>query len=44
MLSKMADQMNGDPEKTNFVLQGVPVTTKRQISSTMNANVSLIIC
>ena len=42
-LSEMVDQMNGDPEKTNFVLQGMPVTTKGQISSTMNVDVSLII-
>ncbi|CAF1327049.1 unnamed protein product [Rotaria sp. Silwood1] len=37
-LSKMADQMNGDPEKTNFVLQGVSVTTKGQISNNMNVD------
>ena len=39
-LSKMADQMNGDPEKTNFVLQGVSVNTKGQISSNINGDVS----
>ncbi|CAM4940035.1 unnamed protein product [Rotaria socialis] len=37
-LSKMADQMNGDPEKTNFVLQNVSVTTKGHCSSTINAD------
>ena len=28
-LSKMADEMNGNPEKTNFVLQNVSVSPKR---------------
>ncbi|CAF3760562.1 unnamed protein product, partial [Rotaria sp. Silwood1] len=37
-LSKMADQMNGDPDKTNFILQGVSVTSKGQISSNMNVD------
>ncbi|CAF1029304.1 unnamed protein product [Rotaria sordida] len=37
-LSKMADQMNGDPEKTNFVLKAVSVTSKGHISSNMNVD------
>ena len=43
-LSQMADQMNDDPEKTNFVLQGVSVTSKEQISSNMSVDVSMIVC
>jgi hypothetical protein len=34
-LSKMADNMNKDPDKTNFVLQHVSVTSKGQCSSTI---------
>ncbi len=34
-LSKMADDMNKDPDKTNFILQNVSVTTKGQCSSTI---------
>ena len=45
-LSKMADEMNQDPDKTNYVLQHVSVTSKGQINSTLvddekNAAVSL---
>ena len=43
-LSEMADQMNDGPEKTNFVLQDVSVTTKGQISSNMSVDVSVIVC
>lgn len=31
----MADEMNQDPDKTNFVLQHVSVTSKGQINSTL---------
>ena len=34
-LSKMADDMNQDPDKTNFVLQNVSVTSKGQYTSTL---------
>ena len=43
-LSKMADQMNDDPEKTNFVLHGVSVTTEEPISNNMSIDVSMIVC
>ena len=43
-LSKMADQMNDGPEKTNFVLQDVSVTTKGLIPSNMSVGVSMIVC
>ena len=39
-LSKMADEMNGDPEKTNFVFQNVSVSQKGQCTSSIDSNVS----
>ncbi|CAF3851389.1 unnamed protein product, partial [Rotaria magnacalcarata] len=33
VLSKLADEMNGDPEKKNFVLQNVSVTAKGHITN-----------
>jgi hypothetical protein len=41
-LSKMADEMNGDPEKTNFVFQKVSVSQKGQCTSSINIDVSRI--
>jgi hypothetical protein len=38
-LSKMADDMNKNPDKTNFVLQNVSVTPKGQFSSTIPEDV-----
>lgn len=38
-LSKMADDMNKDPDKTNFVLQNVSVTSKGQFSSKLSEKV-----
>ncbi|CAF3453118.1 unnamed protein product, partial [Rotaria sp. Silwood2] len=35
-LSKLADDMNGDPDKTNFVLYQVSVTPKAHFSSTID--------
>ena len=40
LLSKMADEMNADPDKTNFVLKNVLVTPKGQITSSLEMNVS----
>ena len=39
-LSKMADEMNGHPEKTNFVFQNVSVSQKGQCTSSMDSDVS----
>ena len=38
-LSKMADEMNQDPDKTNFVLQNVSVTSKGHCTSTLSEEV-----
>ena len=38
-LSKMADDMNKDPDKTNFILQHVSVSAKGQCSSSLVAEV-----
>jgi hypothetical protein len=35
ILSKMADDMNKDPDKTNFILKNVSVTSKGQCNSTI---------
>lgn len=39
-LSKLAEEMNGDPDKTNFILHNVSVTTKGQIVNNLNMDVS----
>lgn len=39
-LSKLAEKMNGDPDKTNFVLKNVLVTTKGQFTSAIDIDVS----
>lgn len=41
MLSKMADAMNNDPDKTNFVLKNVSVTSKGHLNSSIEINVSI---
>ncbi|CAF2060447.1 unnamed protein product, partial [Rotaria magnacalcarata] len=38
VLSKLADQMNGDPEKKNFVLQNVSVTAKGHITNAIETD------
>ena len=42
VLSKLADEMNGDPEKKNFVLQNVSVTAKGHITHAIEIDVSNI--
>ena len=39
-LSKMADDMDGDPEKTNFVFQTVSVSQKGQCTGSIDGDVS----
>jgi hypothetical protein len=39
-LSKMAHEMNSDPNKSNFVLKNVSVTSKAQLKSTIDDEVS----
>lgn len=38
-LSKMANEMNQDPDKTNFVLQHVAVSSKGELTSTLSEEV-----
>ena len=38
-LSKMADEMNKDPDKTNFILQHVSISAKGHCSSSMDIEV-----
>lgn len=40
LLSKMAEEMNANPDKTNFVLRNVVVTSKGQVNSGLPADVS----
>ncbi|CAF3639113.1 unnamed protein product [Rotaria sp. Silwood1] len=40
-LSKLADDMNGDPDKTNFVLSQVSVTPKAHFNSTIDLDLYL---
>lgn len=40
-LSKLADDMNSDPDKTNFILKNVQVTSKGQLKSTLELDVSI---
>ena len=40
LLSKMADEMNADPDKTNEVLKNVTMTSKGQFNSSLNTGVS----
>ena len=40
ILSKRADDMNGDPEKTNFVFQSVSVSQKGQCTGSIDGDVS----
>ncbi|CAF0914832.1 unnamed protein product [Adineta steineri] len=35
-LSKLAEQMNGDPEKTNYILQNVTVTSHASVTDKLN--------
>jgi hypothetical protein len=42
LLAKMAEEMNGDPDKTNFVLKNVLVSPQGQITSTMDIDVSKV--
>jgi hypothetical protein len=39
-LAKLAEEMNGNPDKTNFVLQNVSVTPQGQISSKLDIQVN----
>ncbi len=39
-LAKLAQEMNGDPDKTNFVLKNVSVTSQGQFMSTLDLDVS----
>jgi hypothetical protein len=41
-LAKMAEEMNGNPDKTNFVLNNVSVSSKGEITSTLDIDVSKI--
>ena len=38
-LAKLAEEMNGDPDKTNYILQNVSVTSKCQVTNTLNDEV-----
>jgi hypothetical protein len=40
LLSKMAEEMNANPDKTNFVLKDVVVTPKGQVNSNLPTDVS----
>ncbi len=39
-LSKLAHEMNSDPDKSNFVLKNVSVTSKAEFTSTLDLEVS----
>jgi len=39
-LAKLAEEMNGDPDKTNFVLKNVSVTPQGQVTSALEMDVS----
>ncbi len=39
-LAKLAQDMNADPDKTNYIFQNVSVTVEGQITNTLDNNVS----